>query len=72
LTSKEGTAELSIPEPTIQKSQDTKIQMAWAPMDDTGCFDHVGWRKRSVYVPAVETVQQAEKLLMMLPVVNSI
>ena len=40
--------------------------MAWAPMDDTGCFDHVGWRKRSVYVPAVKTVQQAEKLLMVL------
>jgi len=59
---------LSIPEPTIQKSQDTKIQMAWAPMDDTGCFDHVGWRKRSVYVPAVKTVQQAEKRSILAPV----
>lgn len=51
-----------MPAPTTQNNHVTKTQIAWAPMDATGCLDQLGCIKSSVYAPPVSDVQEEAKL----------
>jgi hypothetical protein len=61
-TNKGGRAAFRVAAPVTQMSHVNRIQVAWAPTEEMEYFDHTGCKNRTVYVPAVIVVQQAENL----------
>jgi len=62
LTSKEGTAALTRPVPTIHSIHVATTHNTWEPIEEIGYFDQTGWMKRKENIPAVAVVQHAVNL----------
>jgi len=62
LTSREGSAALTRPVPTIHNIHVTNTHSAWEPTEETGYFDQTGWMNRKENIPAVIVVQHAVNL----------